>query len=258
MDPISFAADTAWESRFNEYLRSHSLALESFRSLIDAGIPQDWLIQILHAYADPLVRENAQSLHRQTALPSIKEVDHTLKALGKASDALKSLAGNNSVPAWTRDHHFNLRSSLAQHLCAYEEALREVRQELVRLASEKGEGASEELLAGMVEALTDITGQPNWGDLAYLIEAAYFGHDRKFEADRDTIRKRYGRFVRNFPRLHESWVGLDWKCFFGIEEKAEVRTELTPHEQMDHFMRRFIDEGPGRRSTKPRHAKIHT
>ncbi len=60
MNSISFQADTTWEERFNEYLRNYNLALDSLRSLVDEGIPQPWLLEILHAYADPSLRQSEQ------------------------------------------------------------------------------------------------------------------------------------------------------------------------------------------------------
>jgi hypothetical protein len=191
MNPIKFEADPEWEKRFNEYLQSNNRALDAFRSWIDAGIPQDWLLEMLHGYADPSVRQRQQLRYRTMALASLKEIDRVLKAVSKTSDALEQFAGNEEMPDWIRDNHFNRRRNLSTLLTEYHAAMEEVRDEVAQFASEKGEGVGEELLVGLVEAVTDVTGQPNWGDLAYLVEGAYFAHDRRFEGDRDKIRKRY-------------------------------------------------------------------
>jgi hypothetical protein len=257
MNLIKFDQNPGWESRFNEYLRSNNRAHDSMRSLVEEGIPQDWLLHVLHDYADPGLRERKQLQHRKTALTSVKGVDRALKMLSGASDALNSLACSDAVPNWVKDFHFNLRRSLFTHLDSYETAMSEVREELAKLASKKGEGVSEEFLAGLVEAVNSVTGQPHWGDLAYPVEGAYFAHSRRLHADRDTIRKRYQRFVKNFPRVHESWVGLDWKTYFGIGGIIEATTSTDPRDVMDHFIKRFSPKSRKRRSTTPRYGKIH-
>jgi hypothetical protein len=216
MNLINFTSDPAWEARFNEYLRSNRRAHDSLLSLASEGLLQDWLLEILYDYADPGLRKQKQLHHRKTALTALKELDRTLKVLGKASEVLESFSRNSSVPDWVRDNHFNLRRKLSADLNGYREALVEIREELAKFVSEKGEGVSEEYLSGLVEAVISVTGQPHWGDLAYLIEGAYFGHNRRLHADHDTIRKRYNRFVRNFPRIHETWLGKDWECYFGL------------------------------------------
>jgi hypothetical protein len=72
MNLINFDSDAAWEARFNEYLRSNNCALDSFRALVDAGISESWLLQILHGYGDPDLRQREQSSERQGALSSLK------------------------------------------------------------------------------------------------------------------------------------------------------------------------------------------
>ena len=254
-----FEADPEWERRFNEYLRSNNRALDSFRSWVDAGIPQDWLLQMLHQYTSNDVRRQQQLHYRTMALLSLEEIDRVLKAMNKASDALEHFNGNEGIPDWIKDNHFNLRRNLSTLLAKSHGAMEELRRELAKFASEKGEGVGEELLVGLVEAVRDVTGQPNWGDLAYLVEGAYFAHKRdRSEVDREKIRKRYVRFVKNFPRIYESWMYLDWKCFFGLEQKTEALSDLSPQGAMGRFMQRFGDKEEKTRSTKPRYGKIHT
>lgn len=258
MDLITFEADAGWAKRFNEYLRSNNRALDAFRSWVDAGIPQDWLLEMLHRYADHAVRQGHQLRYRTMAISSLKEIDAVLKAVDKTSNALEQFAHNEEMPPWIKDNHFNLRLNLSRQLDEYRSAMEEVRDEVAKFASQKGEGVSEEVLVGLVEAVTNVTGQPNWGDLAYLVEAAYFGHNSEIEGDREKIRKRYVRFVKNFPRIYENWMYLDWKCFFGLEQKAEAPSDLPPQDAMARFMRRFGGKPTKTKSTKPRYGKIHT
>jgi hypothetical protein len=226
-------------------------------SLSEAGIPQSWLLGVLHDYADPGLRQEAHLRHRAVALPSVKAIDRTLKILNKASTALESFAKIDGVPEWVRYHRADLRLRLFEILKSYRHAMDDVRAELAGLASAKGEGASEELLAGLVEAVTGVTGTPHWGDLAYLVEATYFAHNRRFHADRDTIRKKYNRFVENFPRIQESWAGLDWKQFFDLGEHIEQPSSRDPQAQMDHLIRRFGNRSTNHKIRPARYRKIH-
>ena len=111
MNLINFESDAAWETRFNEYLQSNSRALDSFRSLIDVGIPESWLLRILHDYADPELRRREQLRQRETALRSLKEIDRVRKSIGNASGALEAFASCDSIPDFVRDNYFNLRRS---------------------------------------------------------------------------------------------------------------------------------------------------
>jgi len=257
MNLINFELDTGWEARFNQYLRSNSRALDSLRALVDAGIPESWLLQILHGYGDPDLRQREQSSQRQSALSSLKEVNRVIKSLEKTSDALESFTDNSGVRDWVKDNHLNLRRDLSARLKTYLDAMTEMRDELAKLASGKGEGVSEAWLVALVEAAIDITGQPHWGDLAYMIEATYYAHHLRGEVDRDTVRKRYDRFVKNFPRIYESWSGLDWKTYFGVEVKIESATSTNPQDAMDRFIKRFSPETRKQLTTKPRYGKIH-
>lgn len=257
MNLINFESDAAWEGRFNEYLRSNSRALDSLRALVDAGVSESWLLQMLYDYGDEGLWKRERFRQRTNALASLKEINGALTALNKASEALERLSGNDSVPDWVRDHYFNLRRDLATQLKAYRGAMGEVKNEVTKLASAKGGGITEQLLAGLVEAVIHVTGQPHWGDLAYLIEASYFAHHRKGEADRDKIRKRYDRFVKNFPRVHETWLDKDWKCFFGLDPQIAGPMSANPQEAMDQFIKRFSPKTRRQLSTKPRYGKIH-
>lgn len=257
MNLVNFESDARWEARFNEYLQSNSRAFDSLRALIVAGISECWLLQILHGYGDPGLRQREQSSQRQKALFSLKEVDRVIKSLEKASAALRSFADNESIRDWVRDNDLNVRRDLSAHLKTYLDAMTEMRDELAKLASGKGEGVSEAWLVALVEATIDITGQPHWGDLAYMIEATYFAHHLRGEVDRDTVRKRYDRFVKNFPRIYESWSGLDWKTYFGVEVKIEPSSSANPQDAMDRFIKRFSPEARKQLTTKPRYGKIH-
>jgi hypothetical protein len=256
MNTVRAEASSTWDQRFNDYLRTHNRAQDSFRYLVDAGVPESWLLVMLHSYADPGLRQEAQLRYRKIALTSLKELGRTMKAVGKAMDALEQLVTNEELPDWVRDNHFNLRRSLVAQLETYEVAMGDVRRELAKLASEKGEGVSEELLGGLVEAVLDVTGQPQWGHLAYLVEAAYYGHNRRLEADRDLVRKRYDRFVGNFPRVHEEWTGKDWRCFFGL--KPHTLSPGNPSNRLEAFLKRFERKSAKNTPIKRLYGKIHS
>jgi hypothetical protein len=256
MNQIKFEADPDWEKRFNEYLRSNRRALDSLQSLTSHGIPQDWLVDILHDYTDPTLRRRKQLEQQKTALTSLKEVDRVLKVVAKAEVLVDTFGGDPRIPLWAKDQHLGRSHALSTHLRSYLADLGKMRQELAKLASDKGEGVGEEMLVGMVEAVREVTGEPCWGSLAYLLEGSYFAHGlTRLTIDRDLIRKRYKRFTKNFPRIAASWL-QNWGAWFGLKPEAKARSS-GEHSPMDNLIRRFARNADNPLPTKIRYQKVH-
>jgi hypothetical protein len=254
MDKNCSDREKAWELRFTSYLKEHERSAESLRTLEEEGIPHNWLLDVLQIYADPNRRADDQARYRTAALATKRAIDKLMKALNKASESVKafqascdpSLLGDRLA---IRDQLQSLKETLASGI----EHLNEVSIENAKLASSKGEGISEEWLVHLVDGIEAATGTPHWSDVAYLIEAAYTAHNRRINADRDLVRKRFNRFCENFPRIREinQLSLLEWTGNLGLSR--HVTRDLSKPWFVD-FLR------PWRNTTKPkkkRYGKIH-
>ena len=212
-----FADDPVWGRKFSAHLRENPKAASSLRSLEKAGIPRAWLLEMLFEYAAPKRRQSEQQLSREVALRSIRKIDAVLRVLGKAAAELDNFSKETNIPCWVKDPKEGQHRKLRERLAIYSVSLQEVRLENTKLASNKGELVSEELLAVMVIAIEALTDRPHWSDLAYLIEAAHAAHDRWLQVDTDYVRKRFKRFNTNFPRRCLAWYECNWRGYFGVD-----------------------------------------
>jgi hypothetical protein len=249
----------AWEQKFLFYIEHHPRAPESLRTLEAEGIPKGWLLELLHDYADPRRRQTEQSCQRKAARENLRAIGRATKILDKCTKDVSAFESNSDIPDWVRFHRSDQRKALQGSLACYADSLREIREENSKLASNKGEGVCEDLLVCLVEAVTAATGEPHWSDLANLVEAAYYGHGRKLQgetADRDMVRKRYKRFLANFPRLYEdiyrdpnSWVrSFGLPPVYGMPKPREDWWECWNHRQIRE---------KSKPSKKRRYGKIH-
>jgi hypothetical protein len=249
----------AWEQKFLSYIEHHPRAPESLRALEEKGIPKSWLLEVLHDYADPSRRQRQQNYQRTVARENLRAIVRLIKILDRCTKEIVVFEGDPALPDWVKSHRTNHRRGLRAIIATYADSLREMRRENSALASNKGEGVCEDLLVWLVEAVTAVTGEPRWSDLANLVEAAYYAHGRKLQgetADRDMVRKRYKRFLANFPRLYENIYRdpNDWASSFGlppvygVPKPGEDWWECWTH-------RRIREKSKG--SKKSRYGKIH-
>jgi hypothetical protein len=254
VENITFAEDPEWGRKFASYLKQHERTTEALRSLEQEGIPRNWLLEILHDYADPKRKGDGQNPHRTVALSTKRGIDKLLKVLGNTSKSLKAFQGDQNISPWAKAAHVDQFRNLEEKVTQCMRSLRGVRIENAKLATRKGEGVSQELLVILVDAIEGVTGTPRWGDVAYLIEAAYAGHDRTLEADRDLVRKKFKRFCANFPRLREEILltRSDWASRFGLSSQGQDPSK--------DWIEYFMDLRPwrnGARTKKTRYGKIH-
>jgi len=248
-----------WEQKFLLYIEHHPRAPESLRTLEAEGIPRSWLLEMLHDYADPGRRQREQSAQRQVARENLRVIDRVLRVMDNGGKELSAFDANPEVPEWVKLHRSDQRKTLKGILASYAESLWEVRRENSSLASNKGEGVCEDLLVWLVDAVTAVTGEPHWSDLANLVEAAYYAHGRKLQgetADRDMVRKRYKRFLANFPRLYDGGYRSpnELACSFGLSPVIGVRK---PGEEWWECWTHRRTREKGKESKKTRYGKIH-
>ncbi len=153
----------------------------------------DSVLQMVDAYCSPNFARSFFKEELATFKKDTKKLIATVELLEEVfADVERS--GKTLILADT-----SLRASLSK----YRKSLEQLLKEFTKAASLKGKERDDYHLVSLVNLLKETTGEPHFGDLAYLIEAGLMFYDMEEEEDvtSASIAVRYKRYIKAYPTL---------------------------------------------------------
>ncbi len=198
-----------WAKSFFEHLNESQPAKCAYERL-EPACGRATLLSYLYVYTSPTAGKTrayfkAEAGRKKQALARLSKL-----VTRTSREADKLVSADDGLHAEIGD---SLQAGLRETLSMYQGRLAALQRVYKKRASLKGQNRDEQYLIILWLRIKHRTGSPHYGDLAYILEAAYAGHGREVYLDADAVRKiikRYKTFHAEQYRRFEEGIAFGW------------------------------------------------
>jgi hypothetical protein len=193
-----------WRDAFFDYLEAVPQAKTAYESLED-GCGRTTLLSYLHLYTGPIIRGYVQH-QKSEAQRTRKALERYLRLLKKTGKESKGLTQGTEGDVLCAQIGTSLQCEFETVLNKYAERLAALCKEYAKRASQRGKNRNEVYLVLLWLWIKHRTGEPHWGDLAYVLEAAYAAQNQEVHLDAFAVRQIVRRYKAAYPERFGSYV----------------------------------------------------